>query len=237
MCNDFLRKMWCGHEDAWDNFGFEPVLLTFSNAKGLGAGLRRHFSHALVDLEVWCTLSCGITLFPYVLQSVETFGNHWNSIWNSCLFFCASTVFRSVWWLMGGGILSTTTPWRVWRWSFGKCATALWHRHKSEVGKDAQSFETFCHILICPDNFDICATFIHFSRISFCPLPKACLLGTGHSLHLRKQRFRNDPKRGTAESYFTAKLTLRSSRPFMDLHHLVFGDVLVYLPDMCSLFF
>ena len=68
-------------------------------------------------------------------------------------FFCASTVFRSVGWLMGGGILSTTTPWRVWRWSFGKCATALWHRHKSEVGKHAQSFETFCHILICPDNF------------------------------------------------------------------------------------
>ena len=151
--------------------------------------------------------------------------------------FFSAPVFRSVWWLMGEGILSTTTPWRVWRWSFGKCATALWHRHKSEVGKDAQSFETFCHILICPDNFDICATFIHFSRISFCPLPKACLLGTGHSLHLRKQRFRNDPKRGTAESYFTAKLTLRSSRPFMDLHHLVFGDVLVYLPDMCSLFF
>lgn len=152
LWNNFLRKMWCGHEDAWDNFGWKPMLLMmFSNAKGLGAGLRRHFSHALVDLEVWCTISYAVTLFPHVLQLVETFGNYWNSIWNSRLFLCTSISFCVV---VDGRRHSkyynslarlavivrqvcNSLVAQAWQWS----------------GKAFKVSTRFCHILICPDNF------------------------------------------------------------------------------------
>ena len=90
------------------------LLMMFSNAKGLRAGLRRHFSHALVDLEV-----CGAR-YPMVspcfpmccnwLRHLETIETQ-----SEIPVFFSAPLFRSVWWLMGGGILSTTTPWRVWR--------------------------------------------------------------------------------------------------------------------------
>lgn len=94
--------------------------------------------------------------------------------------FFSAPLFRSVWWLMGGGILSTTTPWRVWRWSFGKCATALWHRHDSEVGKHSKFrhvFAIFWYVLtILPMPLcclHICSIFIYFSsRYLILPLAK-----------------------------------------------------------------